>query len=80
MNVGLILAELTKVGLLRLQLLDYCKYIYLWTLISSLFKSIDPLMLQTDMMHKEAHHTSSLEILMGVIQVLVVSKMDLGWR
>ena len=71
--VGLILDELTGVGLLRLQILVYCKCLSLWNLIYPLLLYIDtPLMFQTCKIHKEVHHTSSTEIFMGGLRVLIV--------
>ena len=70
--VVLILADMTRVGLLRLNILVYCQLPCLCTLIYSLLLSIDfSLLFQTCMMHKEAHHPSSPEILIGRLQVLL---------
>ena len=64
---------MTGVGLLRLHLMDYCPFISLWTLIYSfLFSIYFSLLFQICMMHKEAHHPSSLEILMRGLQVFLV--------
>ena len=64
---------MTCVGLLILKMLGYFQLLSLCTLINSilLYFSIF-LMFQTCMMHKEAHHPSILEILLGRLQVLLV--------
>ena len=51
----------------------YCIFPYLWKLVSFLLLPIAfYLLFQIFMIHKESHHPSILEILIGVIQVLLV--------
>ena len=71
--MGLILSDLTGVGILILYLLNYFPFLSLWDLISSLLLSVSlSLLFQTCIIHKEAHHPSSIEILMVGIQVFLV--------
>ena len=60
-NVRLILSKMTGVGLIRLQILYFCKFCYLWNLMYSLFIYVDfSLIFQTFMVHKDEHNTSRL--------------------
>ena len=59
--------------MMRLELLDYCEFLSLLKLIYLLFLSIAlSLMLQICIMDKDEFHPSSLEIVMGGLQVFLV--------
>ena len=69
---GLIQADITEVGILRFRIPVYCRFTYVYSLMSSLLLFVvDTWRFQTRTMKKEKHHSSGLGIVLVGHQIFL---------